>query len=68
MPFGILDEYRVVTRRVESKLQEAQAFLHNSQAFLHDLVEGPDSPEKQNLMKLQTLLGHAVKALNEVNN
>ncbi len=66
MAFGLLHEYRTHTSRVERKVQEAHAFLHTSQAFLCDIIE--KSVDQEDLLRLQTMLGHAGKALNEVSN
>lgn len=67
MSFGLLHEYRIHTTRVQGKIQEAQAFLHNSEAFVRDFADGPDCINKQDLHKLQTMLAHAARALDEVN-
>lgn len=66
---ALLNEYRIHTNRVERKVREARAFLHNSQALLRDLAEaapGPDAITTTDINQLQTMIGHAVKALNKV--
>ncbi len=66
MSFGLLNEYRIHTTKVECKVQEAQSNLHNAKALLNDVILEMDGADSNGLKILARLINTAARALDEL--
>lgn len=66
MSFGLLNNYREVTRQIESKLKSSQASLHNLRQYVQMLISSTEPVGETELQLIQKMTRDAAEALDEV--